>query len=105
MTSYQTSPVNTSAGPLVLGCFGWISNCRPFVTMPRVAPPRRLGAIVCVRCICLVELVERRRPVGEEGQRVRGSGAGFRAVDVHPQTWVRRQIQRLVRQVDVADEG
>src|SRR5918994_2513896 len=29
MTSSQTSPVNLSAGPFAVGCFGWISNVPP----------------------------------------------------------------------------
>jgi hypothetical protein len=45
MTSNQTSPVNSSAGPLLLGVLGWISNSSPqsLVTRPcgDGIPPRQ----------------------------------------------------------------
>src|SRR2546430_1367304 len=39
ITSNQTSPVNRSAGPLAVGCFGCISTSAPFVRMASAVPP------------------------------------------------------------------
>src|SRR6266508_1662671 len=81
MTSYQASPVNVSAGALTVG---------------------RLARISMVSSLSMCGGLS--RPAGEEVQRVLGRGAGFGAVRVQPQTRVRGELQRLVRQREVADD-
>src|SRR6476619_651288 len=93
MTSNQTSPVNISAGPLVLGVLVRISTS--FLVS---------GGHGVLGHLVSVGLVLGRGPAGEQPERVRGRGACGRRVDEQGEAGVGGELHRLEVKLEVTDD-